>query len=584
MPSLLHGQRIDRAKDKLEEYRSENWPPKRPHYRHTLGYTLQNKFKKHTEFCGFAISGRRRDYVPDDITKFLGKRDLRTRVETADIRGGSLLNYIFKIEELNYSFDDISYSPTRIFRMGQIADQFVVNPDASFDSFLLTKNCSGYLKAALDAGIEPPYAAFAAALNTDDRKESSIVALSGSFISPLHLLLESNDQRTVEALLNLWSFYKENPAYINRAFYLREFEGVMIKHVSTAEENLRIERELGLNINLPLAAHLQANLGWENTSQTTFSGTDWETIIFADFNENYRKEDLFSPLPGPDDIEEYFQTIQPIYEKARDFPLMTEGVEHRHFMIVEGIPEEMTQNYWVLDNVSKGVYEGKPGLQANYFQNEDGSYGCRFTIIGQPSSDNFRGPNAYRPGKLDVSYQIRSREAVGGEYLTFNVNHEIQTSSHPIAEIKEGEFDLSKKEDRKFAFQWTFDIVIEDDENPVDFAERPFIENLIVRKSDQTLNLHIADIRAIPNRNMYQVVLETQKTFSLDRIDDRNMLAYNLTLDVHLPMLRSAARSVRPLKGILNFPSIKKEEPLSPINILHPQPVQPSDGPNPGGE
>ena len=571
-------QRLDKAKDKLEAYRSENWPPKKAHYRHTLGYVLQGKFKKHTEFCGFAISGKRRDYVPNDLTKFLGKRNLRTRVETADIRGGSLLSYIFNESEIKYKFDDIKYSPTRIFRMKSIPDQFVVNPEGDFDSFILTKNCSGYLKAALDAGVEPPYSAFAAALSTDDRRESSIVALSGSFISPLHIALEANNKQTIEALLSLWRFYRENPSYINQAYYLREFQGVMIRHVSTSEENVLIEREVGININLPLAAHLQANLGITNTAQTTFSGTDWETIIFADFEDNYQKERLFTPLPSPSFIRSYFENIQPTYEKSRDFPLMTEGVEHRHFLIIEGIPEHMTQNYWVIDNVSQGVYEDMPSLYAEYFNNENGSSGCRFTITGQPSRANFRGPNAYRPSKVPLNYQIRSREPVGGEYLVFNLQQEIQTSSHPIAAIIDGEFDLSKKEDRKFAFQWKFLVEIEDKDSPVNFSDKPFIENLIVRKSNQTLNVTITDIRALPDRGQYEVTLETQETFSLDKIDDSNMLAFNLTLDVHLPMERTSSRSVRPLKGILNFPSIKKEKPTERINILEPQPGVPRGG------
>ena len=160
----------------------------------------------------------------------------------------------------------------------------------------------------------------------------------------------------------------------------------------------------------------------------------------------------------------------------------------------------------------------------------------------------------------------------------FNLQQEIQTSSHPIAAIIDGEFDLSKKEDRKFAFQWKFLVEIEDKDSPVNFSDKPFIENLIVRKSNQTLNVTITDMRALPDRGQYEVTLETQETFSLDKIDDSNMLAFNLTLDVHLPMERTSSRSVRPLKGILNFPSIKKEKPTERINILEPQPVVPRGG------
>lgn len=75
---------------------------------------------------------------------------------------------------------------------------FAMNPDDNFDAFILTKTCGGYLKASLDAGIEPPYAAFKAALDSDSRRESSVVAVSGSFLSPLRLALDAGDRRTAE--------------------------------------------------------------------------------------------------------------------------------------------------------------------------------------------------------------------------------------------------------------------------------------------------------------------------------------------------------------------------------------------------
>lgn len=43
-------QRLDKAKGKLEAYRSENWPPKKAHYRHTLGYVLQENSKSTPSF------------------------------------------------------------------------------------------------------------------------------------------------------------------------------------------------------------------------------------------------------------------------------------------------------------------------------------------------------------------------------------------------------------------------------------------------------------------------------------------------------------------------------------------------------
>lgn len=567
----MQAQRIGKYRDRLEEYRRDNWPPERSYSRVSLGYALQRIFKKHTEYCGFTISESKRDYVPGDLSKFLGRRDLRTKVESANIRGGGLLYYIFTQDDIQKPFDEVNFLSTQVFQTSSMTDPFEMNPDENFDSFILTKNCSGYLKGFLDAGIEPPYIAFKKALETDGNRESTVVALSGSFVSPMKELLESNDWRKTEAMMNLWQFYRTNAGMVNQAYYLREFEGVMVKHVSTAEENFKIESEVGINVNLPLAARLKGSVGLGRTNATTFSGTDWETIIFADFAGRYTKQSLFSPLPSPTEIKNYFQAIKPTFQQARDFPLMTEGADHTHYLIVEGIPENMTRNFWVLADVLPGVYDGIPTLTAEPFKAEDGTFGCRFLVRGRPLSSNFTGPLAYRPGKLGVSYKIRSRYPVGGEYITIQVNEEIQTSAHPIAILSDGEFDLKKKEDRRFAFQWKFIVNLEDEANPVDMKLKPFINNLVARRSDAKVDVLLTGIEPDPTRRRFYVTVESLDTYPLEKIDDANMINYNLSMDVHLQSSRSAARSIRPVKGILSFPSIKPDpEPVPPPPVIAP--------------
>lgn len=558
----LQAQRTDRYQRKLEDLRSESWPPERSYSRLSLGYTLQRIFKRHCEYCGFSTPNGRRDYLPQDISKFLGKRSLRTSVETADIRGGGLLYYIFQGEELGKKFEEVSYSPDRVLTLNSMANQFVVNPDENFDSYFMHKTCSGYLRAALEAGVEPPYAAFQAALDTDHRRESSVIALSGAFVSPLRYVLEANDARTTEAMLKLWRFYQEHPEFIGNAYYLREFEGVMLKHLASAEENHRIEREGCLNLNGPLPARLSASMGFGKTGQATFSGTDWETVIYTEFQYPEDRAQLFSPLPSPADIQRYLLGIKPAFQRAQDLPLMIEGTAHQHFLIVEGIPEPMTNNFWVIDQVQPGTYDGQPKLHAEYFYDEESlSSGCRFTLSGRPLASNFDGPIDSRPSKLSARYRIRSKMPVGGQYLYFDIDEKIQTSSHPTAEISGGRFDLAKKDGWEFAFQWLCSIDIEDHYNPVNFNTKPYIGNLSVRRNDRLVDVRIVDIVPDPARKQFHLTLETQHTYPLDRIDNSAMQNYNLSFDIHLQSARTAVTSVRPVKGILRYPAIKAPEP-----------------------
>lgn len=584
-PGWAGAQKISRYQRKIEEHRRAEWPPEQSYPRLSLGYTLQKTFERHCEYCGFETPDGRRDYIPQDISKFLGRRGLRTKVESADIRGGGLLYYIFTGEDIGKSFEYLAYAPSRVMRLNSVENQFAINPDENFDAYILHKTCSGYLKAALDAGIQPPYASFRAALDTDSQRESSVLALSGAFVSPLHYILAANDYRTTEFMMKLWRFYQENPEFVNNAYYLREFEGVMIKHITSAEENYRIETEGGLNINAPLSARLKASFALGKGGRGAFFGNDWETIIYTDFEGPYQKSKLFSPLPSPEEISRYLEGIKLAFQKAQDLPLMIEGVEHKHFLIVEGIPDNMADNFWVIENVQPGVYEGTPSLFAQpYRDSESGASGCRFTVSGRPLAGNFRGPVEQRPGKVNVRYQIRSKEPVNGQYLVFDIDEEIQTSSHPIAAVSEGAFDLSKKDGWNFAFQWKFAIDIEDRYNPVNFEAQPYIGNLLVRRSDKELNVRIAKVEPDLARKRFYITLETQEAFPLDRIDNSNMLSYNLSLDVHLESRRSSVSSVRPVKSILKFPAIRPKEVPQPATAeVQPQ-LPPLPAPGAGTE
>ncbi len=566
----LTAQKVTKYKDKLEEHRSEGWPPQRVYSRVSLGYALQRIFKKHTDYCGFSIADTKRDFVPADMSKFLGKRDLRTKVETADIRGGGLLNYIFSFEETQRPFTEISFSQGKIFTSNGMTDPFVINPDENFDSFILTKNCSGYLKASLDAGIEPPYSAFKTALATDDRRESNVVAVSGSFLSPLKAVLETNDWRANEAMMQLWKFYSGNPDYINRAYYLKEFEGVMVKHITVAEENRKWDAEVGVNISLPFSSKINNKFGKGKASTNSFTGTDWETIVYADFNPEYTRSQLFTNLPSPYQISAYFSALRPDIQLSKEFPLMSESADHRHSFTIDGIPREMCENFWVLENIRPGVYQNQPELHVEAFGDPaTGNYGCKFTVTGRPMNEHFSGPFGVRPDRIRVDYQIRSRYPVGGEFIRFYIEKDIPTSAHPVATLNNGSFDLTKKEDRRFAFQWTFSIDLEDYENPVDYATLPEVSQLAVQRNEQYLPVKLSKIQCDAPRRQYWLTIESLDTYPLEQIDDQNMINYNLSLEFLLQTKRGMAKAARPISGRLSFPGIK---PPPPAPVPEPAP------------
>jgi len=548
----------DRASEKLEKARTESWPPERIHGRSSLGYALQQVFKRHVTFCGFKVADSGRDFVPPDIARFLGQRNLRTTVEVADISGGGLLNYVFHETERYTPFPAIRFSPAKVLRLPGTPQPFVVHPDEHFDSFILTKTCGGYLKSALDAGFEPPYLAFKSALDTDARRESSVMALSGSFLSPLQVAFSKGDRHTAEAYMKLWQFYREFPEYIGKAYYLREFQGVVIKHIATAEENARIESEISFNLNGLLPARLKGVFGGGSSRDGSFSGTDWQTILFADFDAAYRREALFAPLPTPAEIRRYFEEIRPMAYLGEGVATLVEGVPFRHIVELSGVPQEMSAGFWEIEQLATGCFEQMPALDAAYFTKGE-QYGCRIVLSGRPSPGQFMTTQGSRAGLARLSYVIRSKQTVGGEYIRIRVNAEAPTSIHPLVSMGRGEFNIGKKENKHFSLQWQFEVEVEDGDNPVDFSVVPLVDAIDLRDADGLVAMRIADLQADPMRKRFLLTIETVQTWPLDRIDDQNLRAFNLCMDMHLKSRRSNSFAIRNVQGNIFLPGVKTE-------------------------
>lgn len=582
LASDLDAQRsVRRARESLREIREDSWPPERAYSRVSLGYALQRIFKKHYNYCGFAPRGERRDYIPPDINRFLGRRTLRTRVEVADISGGNLLQYIFRGDEIETPLSVVHYRSANVLNLDSITGQFLLDPDERFDAFLLTKNCAGYLKSALDAGIEPPYSAFRTALDVDDRRESIVLAISGSFVSPLEEIIQARDVRTTELMLRLWQFYRQHPQYIGQAYYLREIEGVMIKHLATSEQGTKLESEVGINVNIPLAGRISANSGLGRSAATSFRGTDWETIVYTDFEGPYTRRSLYAPLPGPAEISAYFNDLRPLFRKDPNFPMLTEGTAHQHNLIVEGVPDVLCRQPWIIDNLDPGVYNRPPALTVEYLPSGRGDLGaCRFTVTGEPERKLFRGSRRNRPGQARLRYRIRSQEPLAGYHLALWVEEELPTSAHPTVALGKGSFDLSMRPDRRFAFQWRTVLDIEDSENPIDFEELPQVQNIQVRRSGEELAVQVVRIEPLAGRHQFEMVLETNRTLPLMEIDDRQMLNYEVSLEIGLKSKRSNTYYSRSVQGSLSFPGVRPPEP-EPEQVAVPESTpEPGSGGN----
>ena len=508
------------------------WPPERAYGRTTLGNALQRTFERHYGFCGFTKPSGKRDYTPPTIDRFLGKRSLRTRVEEADINGGNLLSYIFTQEETGYPLDKIRYRPDLLLYTEADGVNLTPEPRPGFDAFLLTKNCSGYLKASLDAGLKPPYAAFGAALDTDARRSSTVVAMAGSFVSPLTVALRANDARTTELMAILWRFYELHPEYVGQAYYLTQFEGVLIKHLTDAATVVATEQSLGVNVSVPLAGKVGADILHQRGADNKFSGTDWETIVYADFEGPYQRERLYAPLPTPQEIARYFNQNAPVNAGPSAATPLREGGTHLHRVSVNGLPDDLAGAGWRLENLRGGAYRGAPRLTVN----PAGEGGLNFTITGQTSPDLFvsNQPGAIATVPLYYELVLPGRGSLPD--LRLPVSQRIPTSAQPVVEVAGVRFELQRKNNNQYAFRWYLTVNVDDRENPLEPTANFGLTELAAGYQESPLDLRVVEISYDARRGSITTVLESERTWPLNEVDDRNMMTMPLRGDLLLPV------------------------------------------------
>lgn len=529
----------------------ETWPPARSYSRTSLGSALQSVFARHYDFCGFEKLKDRRDYTPPNINRFLGRRSLRTKVESADLNGGNLLSYIFTAEETGFPLNRVHYRPDQLLFNEADGVNLEPEPREGFDAFLLTKNCSGYLKASLDAGLKPPYVAFGAALETDGRRNSTVVAVSGSFVSPLGRILAANDVRTTELMVQLWRFYQDHPEYARGAYYLTQFEGVMVKHLTDAEEIRRSEQTLGINVSVPLGAQLNTDLTRTTLRENKFAGTDWETIVYADFEGPYQRSGLFAPLPTPEEVAAYFYNNPVARAADTRYAALREGGTHEHALIVDGLPAGLAGLGWTLDRLQSGAYRDAPNLAVTA---QDG--GLRFTVRGFAAPELFAPDNTLLLEFLPVSYDLVLPARNGLPELRIPHRVRFPVSNHPIVQPAGSRFELRRKNNGQYAFQWYLTLNVDDRDNPLDETGEFRANKISAGVPGAPLDLRMVNAEYDARRSVLNVILETTGNWPLDEINDQQMRTVPATIEAFFPVKDGYSLCRRPLETELAVPEI----------------------------
>jgi len=547
--------------ENAESKKSELWPtPNKTYEDKTLGKNLQLQFYKQCEFCGFASKlEATRDYIPSDIKSFTRLDFDKTKVESIDINGNSLLKYLFTKDQLSIDLDDIVPTPDRIIEIPNSFSTVNVLNKYDFPTFIYTKNCTGIIQVALDGKVTPPTAALKAAINQDSKKVSALIAYEGWFQSPIFKIINDKNSLTTALYCNLWNFYDINEDFDGKSFYLKQFKGILIGRTASASEYKSLELEGNVNVSSPMAGvNIDSKYGLSIANE--FSGKDWQTLIYKIFNSYYKREDMFLLLPNSEEIQNYFKTIKYNVTIKDGNELMAEGKEHTHYIEVEGISDYLiSDQQWELSEINSNIYESTPNFNVSAIKDAKGNTtGCRFEISGKPNKNYFNGDIKSKAGSILVKYAIKTKSSVKNRQLEIDVNKTFNTSVQPIPSFSnENKWQLEDAGNGKFKVKWKTPILFSDNENPVDYTVGKVIanSNCSVRVADKNINVSV--LMTCNQNKQYELEIVNLDLLSYSETDlSVNPLISNFEGQFLVP-LKGGGYSLKPISMKLSYPASK---------------------------
>jgi hypothetical protein len=310
---------------------------------------------------------------------------------------------------------------------------------------------------------------------------------------------------------------------------------------------------------------MSSSLSHRRESQNSFSGSDWQTIVYTDFEGPYTREKMYYALPDPDEIADYFANLATIASTSAP---LREAAAHRHTVAVPGLPAALAGAGWQLDNLRGQAYREVPSLAVTHTER-----GLDFTLTGYTASSIFQGLT--NTDQVAVSYDLVLPSRGNLPALRIPVNQRMGTSAHPLVDLAGSRFELRRRNSGQYAFQWHLTVQVEDRENPLDPNGRFQAEKITVGLPGDTLDARVVSATYDARRTTLTVVLESERSWPLKMIDDRNMRTFPLQTELCLPVKDGYSVCRRPVTARLAVPRIVVAPATPQIPTLSP----PSGGP-----
>ncbi|NJB85268.1 hypothetical protein GGR26_001013 [Lewinella marina] len=135
---------------------------------------------------------------------------------------------------------------------------------------------------------------------------------------------------------------------------------------------------------------------------------------------------------------------------------------------------------------------------------------------------------------------------------------------------------MRRRNNGEYAFQWHLTLNVEDGENPLDAGGRFLVKKLATDDpAADTLSVRVVEANYNARRAAVNVVLESERSWPLNLIDDRTMRTFPVRAEINLPVKDGYSACRRPLSARLAVPRIlSPAPPPEPVSPPFPDPGQ----------
>jgi hypothetical protein len=454
--------------------------PKKTYHKKSLGENLQQLFFDQCASCKIVQTATRdgnKDYIPNDIMSITAL-DFNTPVENINVSSNGLFTYIFSGSEITDTLDKKSFIMQpghNIASLNLPITYYLLSPHR-YPAFVYTINCSNLLSATASLSLKVPWATAKSAIEADQNRTSSIFAYGGFFTSPMKSeVLEKHSPLTTKVLMTLWEFYFSNPNYKNNAYYLNQFHGVTVGRTLKSDQYRNIELNIGLEGKNPL---ISGGLSTADTARlkAAFQGVNYQTLILQEFNDSYKREHMFSPLPNVKDIFDYFLKSPRIANPDPNGFYMSKGTEHISYVDIDGIAPS---NHWRITDLTKDIYKDNI-LNLTVEQVPENHNITRFTFKGIPNENQFL--QAMEDRNISLSFNLTFDRKIGDTVIKIPIQATFGTTLHPTPDLSNlGPLMYTSGPSPTpeiLKLSWTTAINFNDLKNKVDYSGKRLVKSL----------------------------------------------------------------------------------------------------------